>query len=384
MGTNKITILGQLQSLANDSVQLPALTASDANTNKTLEALLQQQTDGFSAVSLPAAKLICKIKMDIVEGLLVTIVRSVCATPSCGRMVIRISEFLEALLASEVARKAVAGHRQDIETSLLRAVDTFEFRNWDSGFMIRFSQISLSLESSECFTASFFHQFLSRTWVSIDVLKVNVQFVEKVSSLAAVRNSTFSAGSTSVQMVETLIMEVNDLELRSKLVALYRTFGLTFPPSLCRLLCEDLARDIASSDSLLYQWSFTVDDISKLAESPSNRNTFQQLATIIQPSLENILVDLRFPWVVKSSALSLLCSLELFPSSVTVTSMMSAMADPLQVTLTYNAFHITQHTFLCLLTFLLSLSTSGVLRPGRILLCLPSAVKSCFVQGTFH
>ena len=332
MGAKKSTILGQLQRLAYDSVQLPALTASDADTTKTLEALMQQQQiDGFSAISLPAARLACKIKMELSEGVLAAIVRFVCSTPSCGRMVIRISEFLEALLASEVTRKALAGHKQDIETSLLRAMDTFEYRSWYSGSLKGFADVLLSLECSDCFTASFFHQFLSRTWVSIGVLKANVQFVEKVSSLAAIRNSTFSAGSASVQMVETLIMEVNDFELRSKLMALHRTFGHSFPPSLCRLLCEDLARDMASSESL-YQWSFTVSDISTLAKSPSERSTFQQLASIIQPSLDNILVDFRFPRSVKRSVLNLVCSLELFPSSVTVAAMMTAMMDPLQVT----------------------------------------------------
>ena len=339
MGANKTTILGQLQSLANDSVQLPALTALDADTTKTLETLLQQQTDGLSAVTVPAAKLICKIKMDITEGVLAAIVRSVCSTPSCGRMVTRISEFLEALLASEVARKAVAGHKQVIATSLLLAMDTFEYRSWH--FLAnRCASIFLSLESSDCFTASFIEKLLTRTWASDEVLEVNGQFVAKVSSLAAVRNSIFSTGSALVQMVETLIMEVNDLDLRCNLVALHRTFGHSFPPSLCRLLCEDLARDMASES--LYQWSFTVSDISTLAESPSERSTFQQLASIIQPSLDNILVDLRFPWDVKSSALSLSCSLELFPSSVAVTSMMSAMVDPLQVMHTYKAFDITQ------------------------------------------
>ena len=336
---NKMTILGQLQSLANDTVQLPALTAPDADTTKLLENVLQQQTDGFSYLSVPAAKLACKIKMEINESVLEAIVRSVSSIPTCGGMVMakRVSEFLEALLASEVARKAVIGYKQDIETSLLWAMDTFEYRYFYSGFLQGFAEIFLSLESSDCFTASFFHQFLSRTWVSISVLKANVQFVAKVSSLVAIRNSIFSAGSPSVQMVETLIMEVNDLDLRSKLVALHRTLGHPFPPSLCRLFCEDLARDMASSESL-YQWSFTVSDMSTLAKSPSERNTFQQLASIIQPSLDNILVDLRFPRSVKSSVLDILCSLELFPSSVTVTAMMTAMMDPIQVTYIIQCF----------------------------------------------
>ena len=359
IGANKTKILGKLQKLAVDSVQLPVLTAADADTTKMLEAVLQHLTDGFSDVAVPAAKLASKIKMDIGESVLAAIVRSVCSNSSCGRMNNQVSEFLEALLASEVARKAVAGRRQDIETFLLRTMDTFAYRY----FFSTFANIFLSLESSECFTASFFQQLLSPTWASIDVLKANVRFVEKVSSLAAVRNSTFSAGSTSVQLIETLIMEVDDLDLRSKLVALHRSFGHPFPPSLCRLLCEDLARDMASES--LYLWSFTVSDMSTLARSPSERSTFQQLASIIQPSLDNILVDLRFPWSVKSSALSIVCSLELFPSSATVSAMMSAMADSFQVSHTScNLIH--QQTFICPNIRTLLLSIPGLFGPGRI------------------